>query len=397
MVAFTDESIRRLRHSSTPQRFRDPQLARHFLVVGPHSKTFFVQVERPKDHGARRTFKVRTGACPENTIAEAREQAAIILRWVSSGENVSAEATKKARPAARTLAECWAEFERHHKTLVEAGDRSPGTLRLYRVVYGKHLASLGGEPMRALADDPERIRQLHNDIAEETPNIANAAMRLLRSIHRHACKSDPALRADWGPTRLIVFKKERVSDDALPLAEMPRWWRQIQDMRERNPIRAAFHAINLLTGSRPEVLSRVSWSDVDVKARTLTLRRTKTRIDVVLPLSMQIVAELRRTRDAGKILYPGNEHVFPAVSGGGHLSQWREPRAVLSHRGYELRRCYRTILREIGADEQSEHLLMGHSAKNVNQRYVARTLLVGSSLRQVQRRASRRIAGLLRG
>jgi hypothetical protein len=45
MVAFTDESIRRLRHSPTPQRFRDPQLARHFLVVGPHSKTFFVQVD----------------------------------------------------------------------------------------------------------------------------------------------------------------------------------------------------------------------------------------------------------------------------------------------------------------------------------------------------------------
>jgi hypothetical protein len=50
MVAFTDESIRRLRHTPTPQRHRDPQLARHFLVVGPHSKTFFVQVERPKEH-----------------------------------------------------------------------------------------------------------------------------------------------------------------------------------------------------------------------------------------------------------------------------------------------------------------------------------------------------------
>jgi hypothetical protein len=124
MVAFTDESIRRLRHTPMLQRYRDPQLARHFLVVGPQSKTFFVQVERPKDHGARKTFKVRTGACPENTIAEARERAATILRRVSSGENVSAEATRKARPAARTLAECWAEFERHHKTLVEAGDRS---------------------------------------------------------------------------------------------------------------------------------------------------------------------------------------------------------------------------------------------------------------------------------
>jgi integrase len=250
--------------------------------------------------------------------------------------------------------------------------------------------------MRALADDPERIRRLHGGIAEETPNIANGAMRLLRSIHRHACKSDPALRADWGPTRLIVFKKERVSDDALPFAEMPQWWRQIQDMRERNPITAAFHVINLLTGSRPEVLSRLKWPDINVRARTLTLRRTKTRIDVVLPLSMQIVAELRRARDAGRILHSGNEHVFPAASGGGHLSQWREQRNVLSHRGYELRRCYRTILREIGADEQSEHLLMGHSAKNVNQRYVARALLVGSSLRQVQRKASRRIAGLLR-
>jgi hypothetical protein len=210
MVAFTDESIRRLRHSPTPQRFRDPQLARHFLVVGPQSKTFFVQVERPIEHGSRKTFKVRTGSCPENTIAEAREQAAIILRRVSSGEDVSAEASLRARPVARTLAECWAEFERHHKALVDAGDRSPGTLRLYRVVYGKHLAPLGSEAMRTLADDPKRIREMHDRIAEETPNIANGAMRLLRSIHRHACKTDPALRSDWGPTRLIVFKKERV-------------------------------------------------------------------------------------------------------------------------------------------------------------------------------------------
>jgi hypothetical protein len=35
-----------------------------------------------------------------------------------------------------------------------------GTLRLYRVVYVKHLAPLGGEAMRALADDSVRIREL---------------------------------------------------------------------------------------------------------------------------------------------------------------------------------------------------------------------------------------------
>jgi hypothetical protein len=154
MVAFTDESIRKLRHTPTPQRYRDPQLARHFLVVGPHSKTFFVQVERPKECGGRKTFKVRTGACPQHTVAEAREQAAIILRSVAAGEDVSAEAGKKARPAVRTLADCWAEFERHRKALVDEGARSAGTLQLYRIVYGKHLAPLGGETMRALADDP---------------------------------------------------------------------------------------------------------------------------------------------------------------------------------------------------------------------------------------------------
>jgi hypothetical protein len=69
---------------------------------------------------------------------------------------------------------------------------------------------------------------------------------------------------------------------------------------------------------------------------------------------------------------------------------------VLPIRGNGLRHTYRTIGEELQISEVAMRLLMGHSLRGVNQKYLAQAVLAGSmSLRQAQAAISRRICTLL--
>ena len=399
----TDAAVQRLRPAADDgYQIRDEALPGFLIKVGRRRKVFRLQIETR--HGdKRRTHSFRLGEWPYTKANEARASALEIVARHKRGEPLS----EPKRPKAElTLQDAWELFERHQRALLAAGKNSKRTLEWYGIMYRRHLAPFSRETMRALADDPQRAVDRHRQITVSAgPVVANATLKLLRTIHRHAALSDPTLSKDWHPARTVVFNPTEPCQRAMPFSYFPDWAKQLEAIRERAPIRAAYHMMNLLTGSRPEALTRSKWEDLDLKGRTLTLRKTKTKIDVVVPLSIQMVRELRCARNAARVLHPESPYIFPADFKAGHIVEHKQDRtapegssiAPLAYWGYELRRTYRTVMRALGIDEQSEHILMGHSARNVNQGYVVRALLVGTSLRAIQRRVSRRIASLLSG
>src|SRR5205085_2112835 len=140
-------------------------------------------------------------------------------------------------------------------------------------------------------------------------------------------------------------------------------------------------------------LARSRWEDIDCKTRTLTVAKSKTGKNIVIPMSAAIAQELKRARDAHKIFDARSPWVFPSTSANGHLEHWYD--AGLQWSGNAGRHSHRTISADLGIDPLSSRLLLGHSTCDVSEGYITTALLTGSSLRGAQRKISRRIVELI--
>ncbi len=144
-------------------------------------------------------------------------------------------------------------------------------------------------------------------------------MRLLRAVHRHAAKGDLSLSRERHPCIAVEWNPEEPAQRAIPFDLLPCWAVQADEVRNQNPVRAAFHRLCLFTGMRPGELQRAEWKDLNLTRRVLVLHKTKTGGSIEIPLTLQIVRELRRARDAGRVLYPTSPFVFSGHSKSGHL------------------------------------------------------------------------------
>jgi integrase len=78
---------------------------------------------------------------------------------------------------------------------------------------------------------------------------------------------------------------------------------------------AAYFPLLLMTGLRRSELASLTWSAVDLEARTLRIGVTKTGNPLLLPLASQAVAILEGLPSRG------GKWVFPAKSKSGHVMQ----------------------------------------------------------------------------
>jgi integrase len=289
-----------------------------------------------------------------------------------------------------TLAEAHGQFD----AALRKRGRSGHTLAAYK----RHIELLPAEwrhkQLAELAKDPGAVAGLHERITRERGHAtANAAMRVIRATYNFARRGDRSLPPE-PPTIAVEMNLETRRDTAIPFHAFPAWARQVEELRKTSPIRASFHTLTLLTGSRPSALKIARWRHLDLRKRTWDFPRTKTG-SLTIPLSIEMVQELRRVRDAGRILHEGSEFIFPGNGPDGHLVEHKQRRTVLSHWAGDLRQTHRTVAAAIGIDELSSRLLLGHSLAGVSQGYVTRAALVGTSLRDAQRRISRKVSALM--
>lgn len=377
---------------------RDTELKGFFVVVGRRKRTFTVQGDM-RVGGQRKSIRVSVGDVSQMTTREARTIAKSYLAQIARGEHPKPEAERQPAPLAPpepavpargsiTLQAAWVRYRDGH--MIRKG-RSPATIEGYRDHVERIFADWHEKPLKELADDPALVAARHDEITSANGRyIANGAMRTLRAIYNHACKTNldlparnPVVAVDWHP--------DERRNTALGSADLLPWFEELAALE--NPIRREFHLFTLLSGCRPGALKRVKVENIRLDRRVLHIARPKggTRKAFDIPLSREMVLCLIRAIRFSRTMHPENarEWVFASDSDTGHLVEQKEERHLLSKWGNDLRQSFRTLAQTAGVSEFDARLLMNHAIPGVNAGYITRHKLLEDHLRAQQQAISR--------
>lgn len=177
-------------------------------------------------------------------------------------------------------------------------------------------------------------------------------------IKHNPCREVKQLREDNARTRFLS------EDNELPrlmaAARASNW--------ERLPL---LILLAVSTGARRSELIGLKWVDVDLKARTAHLARTKNGTQRVLTLTPEAVVELMRFREVG------NTYLFPHPSSLGvpfreFDYQWQVARATAGLKDvhfHDLRHTHASLLAKNGASLLAIADSLGHKSITMTQRY----------------------------
>jgi integrase len=354
--AWTDEWVRELPHprEGEPERvYRDPSVAGHRLTVTRNRKKFEVQAKWPKRLGGR-TFVVITGDGLDCSIESAREAATTMLARIRKGEDPRGRSAEKET----TLGGAWDKY-------CVRGDLRPKTRAMYEGMFRRNLENWKDVSLRTLVMKPTQAHDEHKAITKRAgPSEADHAMRLLRSIYRHAARLDTSLPGDRNPTSAVEWHGDKKRKDAaIPAKQMPAWKKQLESVRKKSPLRGAYQMLLVRMGCRPGELAEAEWSQVDWKRKALWIPISKTEA-YEIPLSPQAIAEFKKLLEARVLNAEGKDHVFPArmgKRGKGHLAQYIEPKETLSHSSGSGRHTHHTIGTRLGIKEIVLDLMEGRT------------------------------------
>ena len=153
----------------------------------------------------------------------------------------------------------------------------------------------------------------------KSPSRANYTMRLLRALFRYARSiRDAEGRPIITSNPVDVLSQRRLwhatpaRRDIVKPVELPEWWKAVKALdSEANHHNADavrdWLVFLILTGLRRGEASRLTWDDVDLKAKTFTIQDTKNREPHTLPLSDHLFEMLKRRRArgrAGQVCFP---------------------------------------------------------------------------------------------
>ncbi|MDO8878398.1 MAG: tyrosine-type recombinase/integrase [Pseudolabrys sp.] len=384
-MIFTDTAIKRIPFATSSAGIvhRDSKTPGLMLRVGMKRKTFRYQSEG-RENGHRKTISRKLGEWPHVKADQARARVLEIIGERAVGKFVITP------PRGVTLAEAFVAYKATLRTRWLADCEG---------IFKRCLGLWEHQSLADISNSPEKVRDWHLALSKKRgPVQANNAARLLRATYRHAQKFNRSLPA-MHPATGVQWNKQERANRAIPFAEFPAWAAQVDAIEEKDALRAAYHRLCVLTGMRPGELARLRWDGVDCAKRKVVIGKTKTGIDIEIPMSLPIVRQLKLARAAGRIAFEArsNEWVFPGPGKDGHLIETHERHRKLTHSGNAGRHTYRTVAAQIGVNELDIRLLLGHSLVGVSQGYITRALLVGSSLRAAQRKISARMMQLMKG
>lgn len=376
-----------------PYMVRDVEQRSFFLMVGVRSKVFYVQRDVRDEDGARRTVRQSLGRFEDGLSAEeARRAAASTLVDIKqAAATIAADPTGQASDDL-TLAEAWALFESGNgKGNKPRADKTVARYRQF--VRAGYLASWWNKPLRTITRKlaRERHRSLADEIAagkfagaksgrsvpqrQTGKQSADDVFRWFRAIWNRAMREDetlptcPTINVDW-----FNVKAERT---ALPANQLAPWHAGVTDAKVvANPIRRDFLLFVLFTGMRREAASVVRWSDIDLTAKTLLVRKPKGGEDraFTLPLPAFVVALLKARRKenpklAAQGLVPeeGLEYVFPAFGRDGHIAEPREEIPGVKFTTHDLRRTFATVDESLDIAPYALGALLNHAQPGATQ------------------------------
>jgi integrase len=266
---------------------------------------------------------------------------------------------------------------------------APQTARIDRERLVPLLQSLGGHRLSQITAGDISGYQLQR-MAKVSPRTVNLETKVLRMILRsakswsHLADDYKALREDKrGPGRALATEEERHLFDVA--SSNPNW---------SVAYYAALIAAN--TTARGCEIKGLRLCDIDLEARTMTIRRASTKTDAgcrIVPLNTEAAWALARLLERASFLGAVDPHhyVFPAFtfrhtkegqnSGAGYdpakpMKSWRSAWRKLTRRAglgglrfHDLRHHCITRLAEAGVAEQTLMAIAGHVSREMLEHY----------------------------
>lgn len=345
------------------------------------TRTYVVQTRGP--YGARRVTLGRHGVI---SAAEARRRAWQVIARIKAGKDPLPEHATTRRAVGPRLADMAARYMDEYVAV----HCKPATVRIRSVAIYKHIVPRLGN-LRIGAVRRRHVTALHLRMAA-TPVQANNVIITLSQIYTKA--------QDWGivaegtnPCSHVELYRQRKRERFLTEAEFKRLGRVLEEAGENGgatPQAIAAIRLLILTGCRRGEILRLRWDEVDLQARELRLRDSKTgpRVVPLSPSAVQLLTDMPRGA--------GSRWVIPGRKPGTHMcslgNAWRllRKRAGLHDvRLHDLRHSFASSALALGESLPMIARLLGHRQIASTARYAH---LARSSVHQAANRVAESLA-----
>ena len=206
------------------------------LRVTSTGKVFFIQ---KRIDGKPERFTI--GKFPDNSIENARKEAARLLALVAQGINPNDDV--RALKTENTLQELLDDFLTHRRNK-RGAFLSEKTKRSYRYDFGLYLSKWGKRQLSSFKDTD--FGKLHTEIGKEHPTTANRVIAMASSLFGYA--AEKKLFKGANPAHGIKKYPETKRDRFLQSDELPTFFKALAE--ETNDTLKDYFLLSLLTGAR---------------------------------------------------------------------------------------------------------------------------------------------------
>lgn len=345
------------------------------------------------------TIRVNIGTAADWTLEQARSKAQDLKVMVDNGtdpreverQQEAAKVARKAAAAAQalTVGEVWPLYLENGK---------PKRRDAWKPRYLadlKVMASAGGEPKKrgkgltrpgplyplmalplAFIDE-EALADWYATEAKAGKHQAARALMMFRGFLRW-CSGRKEYRgmvrreAGNAPAILEALPSVKRRTDALESAQVPVWWTAVEQLNNRTA--SVYLRALLLTGARREELASLTWANVDLRWRKLTIadKVEDTRTIPLTPYLAQLIASLPRV----------NSFVFAAETGKtGRIADVRSSHSKAMQEAsitaltiHGLRRSFSLLGEAAGAPAGAIAQVMGHKPSATAEGYRPRSV-----------------------
>lgn len=311
----------------------------------------------------RKLCRITLGRYPELTVEMARNEAQKLLGQIATGIDPLAE-KRASRMRQVTLDEVFADYVKARKSLKQK------TLYDYSRVINIAFAKWRDKPLISITKD--KTAKQHEYLGKEHGEAyANLAMRVLRALFNFAAgqyedAQGKTLITENPVNRLSQtrawYRVERRQTFIRPY-ELALWHHGVQQLT--NSTLRDYLFLILFTGLRRQEAAKLKWEQIDLKARTLTIKDTKNHQSHTLPLSHFLLELLLQRKSETASVY-----VFSGTGKNGHIIEPRKQMmkvtisSGISFTVHDLRRTFITIAESLDIPAYALKRLLNHKSNN---------------------------------
>ena len=358
MTKFTAKFVENVKPGPVRKELPDGGCSGLYLVVQPSNLKSWAM--RCRFNG--KSIKLTLGRWPTMTLAAAREATTTAQRELERGNNPAKARQdakiKVATSVPNTVARIAKEYmQREGHRLRTADQRESALRRLVLPVIGERLIET--------IERSDIIRLLDQIEDRNGSRAAHAVLSLLRRIfHWHELRTD-RFRSPIISGMGRISEQERARSRVLDDDELRAVWNTTANPLD--PFRMLVRFL-LLTAARRSEAAGMRWSEVDADDHiwTLPASRSKTKTEIVRPLSKAALALIEQMPQIGSC-----EYIFSG-NGVAAFSNFSRPKAALDvasgvsgYRLHDLRRTARSLLSRAGITADIAERCLGHAIGGV--------------------------------